>query len=495
MLEVPFGEYLPDLPDYKNPGITAAKNIIPHLKGYLPLKSLSAVTDALDARCRGAAAVRDSDANVYNYAGDATKLYVQSSGSMIDVTNLGGNYSTGAREYWEFVKWGEKVIATNYSDDPQIITMGDANFADLSGSPPRARHIAIINPGFVVMANLNESGTIRPTRVRWSGINDETQWTTDKGKQSDFQDLFSSAPQGGGWIQKVVGGEYGIIFQEDAIWRMDYAGTPPIFNINEIVAGTGTPARNSVVKVGEQIFFLGQDGFYKLVSGSGVVPIGSNRVDMTFLSEIDPGSFDRVWGAADPTQRLIIWIYPGAGSSGGNPNKALIYDWVNDRWGPGEFEAEIIFSSLGAGYTLEELDTLSASLDDLTASLDSREYTGGALQLGAFDTDHKKATFSGPAYDWQLETVEAEIGNGMRAYIDGVRPLIDGDSLSISVQLGSRGKQDEPFSFGASVSPESETNIAHFRNDDRYHRARIIGSGDFNHAIGCQVWAIQSGFR
>jgi hypothetical protein len=28
-IKIPFGEWLPDLPDYQNPGVTVAKNVIP----------------------------------------------------------------------------------------------------------------------------------------------------------------------------------------------------------------------------------------------------------------------------------------------------------------------------------------------------------------------------------------------------------------------------------------------------------------------------------
>ncbi len=202
MIEViPFGEYLPDLPDLANPGATVAKNVIPHANSYLPLKALSTNSDALTAFCRGAYAATDKALVVYNFAGDATKLYSLASQTHSDVSST--TYTTAAGENWSFVKWGEKIIATNFTDVPEITTLGAANFTNLGGSPPRARHVGIVRD-FVVFGYLKESGTVYPNRVRWSGIGDETAWAVSATTQSDFQDIFSNANLGGGDIQSAI---------------------------------------------------------------------------------------------------------------------------------------------------------------------------------------------------------------------------------------------------------------------------------------------------
>ena len=51
---------MPDQPDYHNGGATEAKNVIPFANSYLPLKAVSQITDAIDARARGAISVRAS---------------------------------------------------------------------------------------------------------------------------------------------------------------------------------------------------------------------------------------------------------------------------------------------------------------------------------------------------------------------------------------------------------------------------------------------------
>ena len=72
---IPVGEWLPDQPDLGNRA-TVAKNVIPWKDSYKSFPALTQTsTNALTGRCQGAFFARDSAANVYNFAGDETKVY------------------------------------------------------------------------------------------------------------------------------------------------------------------------------------------------------------------------------------------------------------------------------------------------------------------------------------------------------------------------------------------------------------------------------------
>jgi len=43
-MQVPFAEWLPDLPDHLNPGSTEAKNVYPAVNSYRPWKSITQAT-------------------------------------------------------------------------------------------------------------------------------------------------------------------------------------------------------------------------------------------------------------------------------------------------------------------------------------------------------------------------------------------------------------------------------------------------------------------
>src|SRR3990167_54509 len=483
-----FGEYLPDLPALDNPGSPYVNNVLPFLDGaYRPLKDVSAITSALTARCRGAYSVRNTDAAAYTYAGDATKLYEITGGATSFTDRSGATYTTAADENWEFCKFNNKIIATNLSDEIQWQTIASGtNFADLVASP-KAWHIGVVAGSFIVAGNLDESGTLSPTKIRWSAFEDETDWTAAASTMSDSRTLRSSAQYGGGWVQKIIGGEYGVIFQEFSIWRMTFVGSPKVFQLDEVLPGYGTPAVNSVTQYGNMIFYLGQEGFDLVMNGVERIPIGANKVDNFFLADVDSTYMMRVIGAVDPTNRIVAWIYPAQDASSGIPNRIIAYNWITKKWGRGAIDAEWIFCGLGSGYTLDELDSVNASLDALPASLDSRQYVEGALQLSAFDEAHKLSGFTGSELAASADTPEVEIIPGRRTMLRGARPLVVGSSVTATITPITRNLQTATATTGSASSVHSETGIAPLRTDARYHRLRVTTSGSFDHLIGVDV--------
>jgi hypothetical protein len=274
---IEFGEWLPDLPDFMNPGATVAQNVIPAGASYQSFPSQTVFSSALTARCQGAISTKDQDGNTALFAGDATKLYKNTSSSYNDVSLVGG-YNTSTEEAWHFARFGNRVIATNFADNPQTWTLGSSSaFANLT-TALKARYVCKVR-NFLMFGNTfdGSDGNV-PHRVRWSGIGDPTDFTVSASTQSDFNDLDSEF----GWVRQVVGGEYGVVFQERAISRMTYAGSPTIWQFDQVESSKGTQSPYGVVRVGNLIFYPGIDGFYAF-NGSESVPIGANKIDKTFL--------------------------------------------------------------------------------------------------------------------------------------------------------------------------------------------------------------------
>lgn len=480
MVDIPFSEWFPDRAVLGAP-VNVATNVIPWVDGYKSFPSLSVISsNALTAKFQGGIFGRDNAANVYEFAGDATKLYKLSSATWSDVSRLaGGAYTTAFDDWWEFIQWGETIIAVNGNTDaPQSITLGAANFAALAGSPPKARHIAIIKD-FVVLGNIND-GTAYPSRVQWCGINNSTSWTVSAATQADYQDLQGD----GGWIQKIIGGETGYVFQERAIWRMTYIGSPEIFQFDLIEKARGAMAPQSVVSWGDMIFFLADDGFYQITGGATSEPIGDGKVDRTFLNDYQTGNAHLITASIDPVNKVVLWAYPGADFTSGTTNKILLYNWVYKRWALVTTIIEGFVRYAAQGYTLEGLDSISASIDALTTSLDSRTYTGGAQTLAAFNSAHKVGTFTGAAMDATVDTGEIELNKGQRTSVQETRPLVDG--LTASVTIGTRNLLSDSVTWKTAVA-QNASGFCPERTNANFHRFRITTSGAFNFIQGLKV--------
>ena len=172
----------------------------------------------------GTFTVTVSDANTFT----VTTTSATTSGNVTIKPSASG-YTTASRERFRFTQFGDVVITTNNAQRLQSWTLGTSTaFHNLSDDAPIAKFITVVRD-FVVCANIKESGTQQQYRVQWSGLNDETTWTSSQVTQSDYQDL-----PDGGQIVGIRGGEFGVIFLDRAIHRMSYVGTPFIFQFDNI---------------------------------------------------------------------------------------------------------------------------------------------------------------------------------------------------------------------------------------------------------------------
>lgn len=490
---IPFGEWLPDQPSIGLQGAVTATNVIPDLNSYRPFPSLAVFSNSIGSQCKGGIYATDAAGVNYNYVGDATALYVLAAQSFSVATRLvGGAYTTNADDYWEFANWGNTVIGVNgFTDLPQQISLGGVNFTNLS-TGVKAKHIAIMRD-FVVFGNVSDSAA-NVYRVRWSAINNPTSWTVDAATLADFQDL----PAEGGPVQKILGGEYGVVLQQRSLWRMLFIGSPLIFQFDKIHNQIGAYVPQGAIRYQNLSFFLAEDGFYAF-DGSQLDPIGRGKVDRFFLADLNTNYFQRINTVVDPTNKLVMWAYPSGSTSGGNPDKIMIYSWAFKRWALVEgINIQFFLQSLSTGYTLDGLDAVSTDLDTgILWSLDSVQWTGGQVILAAFNSSNRLSRFNGSAMAATLETGEFQLFKDNRAMLTEVRPDAIGLSASLTISVINRNNLTESASIGAVAASPNATGFVQTRVSARYFRIRLQTSStvDFTHIIGVEVEGTQAGKR
>ncbi|WP_298800110.1 hypothetical protein [uncultured Devosia sp.] len=495
------GPWLPDLPALGNPGCTQARNVYPKTsKGYGPWPSPMPYSGALDARCQGGAAFIDKLGNVSMFAGDAGKLYRLISGSVgwVDVSR-GGGYATPQDGQWNFSYANGLAIATNYNDAIQSFDLASSStFADLSPDAPRARYAAIVKNFLVLAGTYDPIDADQPQRVWWPALNDPTNWPTPGTTaaaivQSSFDDLLGD----NGFCTGIVGNlgnADGAVFMERAVFRMIYSGPPEVFDFPPAEGVQGCVAPNSIVQYGNVAYYVAADGPYYF-DGLESAPIALDQWAQTFLGDLDQGYLDRVVGAVDPVNHLILWAYPGQGNVNGNPNHLIVYNVRLKRGSILDVECETVLRLLSIGYTLDELYTvLGYSLDTLPAPLDSRVWTGGLQLLGTFDTLHKLNYFTGANLAATVETMEVQPFVGRRTKFTGARPLVDGGTPSIAV-IKRELQQSNP----VATAPVAMNGLGlcPVRGSGRYVRGRIAmpAGSDFSQIQGLQLIATPGGDR
>lgn len=478
---IPFGEFTPDQPDI-GAGVAMARNCVARAKGYASINALAEASTALTGACLGGAFFKDKTGTNFNFAGDATKLYRLSGTLTYNNVSKAGNYAGVAR--WEFARWGDRVLAVSLAAAPQYFDMGSSTlFADLPGAPPKASTIAVIRD-FIVLGNVND-GTPRKARIQWSGFNNSEQWTVSRATQSDFQDLLGD----GGDIMRIVPGEYGLIFQEWSITRMSYVGAPVVFRFDEVERGRGTPASDSVCWDGQAVYYWGHDGFY-VFDGQASRPLGEERIDQLILDDLDTARIADMSGAVASQSKLVMWAYPSKATGG---KRIACYSLSANRWTIIDQDAERILEYAAAGFTLDELDAILANIDTASINVDSRAYQGGAVELAAFTSAHKVATFSGSPLVATLETGDL-YSNGQLQFVRASRPVVEGGAATAcTVAIGAKAEANDAITYAATTrSPQGEYLS---RVKGRYIRAKVDISGGFSGAVGVDLFLRSAGRR
>lgn len=465
MVEIPYGEFRPDISDLNSSYISILNNVLPRGDGYGPIKSYVDFTTALPAACRGYFYARKTDGSVAIFAGTSTKLYKLNNTdfSWEDVARGGGSYTAlSTTGQWQFAQFNNFVIAVQANDVPQVYDLtSSTDFANLAGSPPQAAYISIINR-FVVLSGLLS----QPYRVQWSGLNDTTNWTAGT-NFSDFQDL-----PDGGVVRGVAGGEYGLIMQDQSIRRMIYApGSDLVFQIDRVAQDRGLNAPYSLVPAGERMFFYSAQGFIMSDASGGLTPIGKERIDRIFKEDFNSASPQLFIGAADPVSNIVVWTYQSLAGQANVFDKVLIYDWAIQRWTRGSVVmGEYIASLSKPGLTLESLDAISGSLDALPFSLDDIS-TATLPGLSFASSLHRIGFLSGDNLEAIIETAEYSSDKN-RTLVNGFTPACDAPSIFGSV--GSRDKLAKNVTSAyTDESAMNEDGFCPVLGEGRYVRARL----------------------
>lgn len=495
---VPFGPWTPDLPRLVNSrNVIAASGCVPHGAGYGPMKSLEVVdSSALGGRPRGSITGTLQDGTPYNFAGDETDLYrleppeAPSGGGWTAVSKSGG-YNANGTARWAMGEFAGIILAADYHDATQYFDLGASQaFADIDGAP-RARHIGIVGVHAVLGNTYDTVDGPVPERIWWHALGNPLSWPTPgsdlaRSVQSDRTDLEGS----GGWVQAVVdGAEVGAIFQERATWRMDYRGGDVIYELNRVEPRRGLLVPGMAIPYGREVLFLAEDGWY-IFDYTQSRAVGEEKINRTFMADIDTAYFDRWSWVKDPDRPIIYVAYPGSGNTAGRPNKILAFNYYLRRFSEITLEVELLAELLEL---LPSLDSTPPDTpDNETGSWDDRQMSIGAAIAGAFNSSRQLSKFSGSPVAATIETGDIEHYPGRRAFVDWVRPLVDG--ATSTVQVASRARTSESSSFGAVASQERD-GACRVRAEGRYHqyRVNIAAGADWESAIGVDVGCMPTG--
>ncbi|WP_420140144.1 hypothetical protein [Sphingomonas sp.] len=418
MPRVIYSELLQDQPAFQNQGLTVCDGVYAIANGFAPMPAFSPLGNGtLAGPAIGASAYRVAS-TVYLFAGTATDIYRYQTGGF---TSLISGLSTAQGIGLRFQQYSNLMLATNGIDPIKKFDPGSpTTFTNLGGTPPTARYMAVVR-GFLVIGYAAGDAL----RVAWSDNGVPTTWTPGTGEAG-----FYIQPSGGD-ITGVVGGEFGLVFQESRILRMSYTADDTIWQFDEIASDIGCIAPNSIATHGRITYFLSNRGFM-MTDGASVTPVGAEKIDRTFLSLLSRTYLSNMSAVIDPKNSLYIVMLPSAAP----PTTAYVLNYALNKWTTAQITAELLFSALSQGVTLEDLDAIYTYLEAIPISLDDPSFRGGYPLLLLFDASNQLGSLSGPPVKATFVDGQSELNPGIKTRIRTIRLLGDTPTATVTV-LGS----------------------------------------------------------
>lgn len=457
---IPFPPFEPDKSPFEISSSSNVVNALPVANGWGPMPGLTEISDALGSECRGAVYVRTAAGNYKVIAGTETGLFELNTTdySWTDISGASAPYAVPLQDSWTFTRFGDQLVAHNIADAIQVYDIeAGGNFADLAGSPPKAKY-SWVSGDFLVLGYLE--GTAGEKTIRWSALNNIEAWTIGK-NGADLQEL----PEG----DEVMGGfgDQGgfTVIQRAGMQFFPFAPSSGFtFTRTVLNPKQGTLAPRSIVSIGPgRFFYLSEDGFF---GGANREPIGAERVDRWFLDQIDQTYLAEVQGAADPFEKIVWWKYRALDGL----NYRLGYDWQLDRWCTTDLQVGEMVALSTPAITWDGLDVLYATIDDVSEPFDSRLFSGGRPTFATFTSDNKLAYFTGPNLEATIDTADVEMDGMARAFVNGARVITD--ATTFTLQDGVSAYHGDAITF-STANTANRAGLVPFRSDGRLHKFRL----------------------
>jgi hypothetical protein len=310
-----------------------------------------------------------------------------------------------------------------------------------------------------------------PTRVQWSGTNNAEQWVPNEGN-SDYQDF----PDGGEVMFVAPIASNATILQRFKRRIMVYAPESSVLWQFAEIENRGAESYGSCTTNGREVYFLSQSGFFRATPDGPSEPIGAERIDKTFQEAVSSlSNYEQVKAANNPVTKMIVWAYS---TSGVNLDSAIGYAWQQDKWVNISQDALTeIGQGATAGYSIEQIGALYATLEDVPGSLDDPRWLGGRPIFAGFDSSYRLGFFDGVNLEATLETADLSFTEGMLAKVRAFRIVTD--ALNALGRVGVKRKWADSLSWSDERSMSSRTGRCTIIKKGLTHRFRVrVAAGE-----------------
>lgn len=310
---------------------------------------------ALSAPARGGIAWRDNSQFRWLAIGTADGLFVNDSGTTLDVTPSGfvpgrvdslyglgwGTGDYGAEAYgtarsssglileaatWSLDLFGELLLAVSSGDGKLYEWEPDGAGAPavvVTGAPTDNAAVLVTDERHVVC--LGAGGN--PRRVQWSDQENRNVWTPSATNTAGDLDIVSN----GRLLRGVRYRNENLLFTDTDLHLMRYLGPPFVYGIEQVGDANGLLGPNAVTTLDDRVVWMGENSFWMY---DGVVRQIPCEISEYVFRDINILQSAKVYAGYNGEFGEVWWFYPSASSV--ENDRYAIWNYREGWWSYGQ---------------------------------------------------------------------------------------------------------------------------------------------------------------
>jgi hypothetical protein len=435
---ISYGPWRPDVGGPDSGVAQTADGVLPQSAGqgigYGPMNSAVTPTGAvsLGSDPRGLITIQRQDGAWQDYAATASKIRVLDSTYDWDDVETGRTVTSG--DDVSFALFGTKLLNADTTDGFKVYDYeaGGTNDAVGGGAPTAVRELGVIQN--VVFAG-DCDGNNR--RLVSSALGNHAEWRLGGANGKTFED------GGGIYAIRDLRNGLGFVGQESALRLIQFGNAPgnALYSITKAADGLGVASSRATAAFNGKVHFVANGGgLYEYVAGGEPVAIGDEKVNRWLAGQVAAADLGTIQASVDPG-RKITWFRISA-------SLLLGYHWTIREFVTVSVSTAALLRLATPAVVIDDIASL---IDDLSVTIDSLDFQGGAPTFGGLGSDLKISRFTGTPLAADLRTCILSAG-GSRRFLQAT-PVSDAsnstlaiytsDSLATSLSVGSSGTRNE----------------------------------------------------
>lgn len=310
--------------------------------------------ELLSGVARAAITWGDNDGQAWIGVGTHTNLYAMTRGGALhDITPAGfvpgaqnavagGGYGTGLygtgiygtprpdstnvlpASSWTLDTFGQNLVGVMDTDSKLYEwTLNTAVPAAVITGSPDAYALVTTQEGILMALGADDGTGINPRYIKWSGLQNNTDWTPTATNQARDQTLQT---QGRIMLGKRVSDGV-LVLTDEGAFRASYVGPPFVYTFARVGSGCGVVSRQACAVTQSAAFWMGRNGFFQY--NGFVTPLSCEVQDYVF-SDINDSQVSKICAVLNADFNEVWWLYPSGDSL--EVNRYVAFNYMEGIW-------------------------------------------------------------------------------------------------------------------------------------------------------------------